>query len=60
MENNKPKENGKKPVPTVSTVLPTGDLVELVYDPKARRTALAVGSPEYVYLRHLVYPSECG
>jgi hypothetical protein len=44
MNTNEQKEDGKKPVRTVSTILPTGDLVELVYDAKERRTALAVGS----------------
>jgi len=43
MDNTK-KPDERKPVPTVSAILPTGELVELVYDPKKRRTALAVGS----------------
>jgi hypothetical protein len=48
MNNNKSVEDGKKPVPTVSTILPTGELVELLYDPRNRRTALAVGSGDKV------------
>ena len=31
-------------VPTVSAMLPSGDIVELVYEPSTRRTLLAVGS----------------
>ena len=34
------------PTPTVSRVLPDGRLVELLYDPDRRATALAVGGPE--------------
>ena len=34
----------RRTIPTVSRVLPNGDLVELVYDAAKRRTALAVGS----------------
>ena len=45
MENNQEEKRERPLVSTVSAILPTGDLVELVYDPKERRTALAVGSP---------------
>lgn len=34
------------PTPTVSRVLPDGRLVELLYDPDRRATALAVGGPD--------------
>src|SRR5882672_920253 len=37
-------EENRKSVPTVSAMLPTGELVELVYIPEERRTALAVGT----------------
>lgn len=35
-----------RPTPTVSRVLPDGRLVELLYDPEKRATALAVGGPD--------------
>lgn len=35
-----------RPTPTVSRVLPDGRLVELLYDPEKRATALAVGRPD--------------
>ncbi len=44
--NNQDKQEERKAVPTVSAALPTGELVELVYDPKERRTALSVGSAD--------------
>lgn len=39
-------DRDKGPTPTVSHVLPDGRLVELLYDPDRRATALAVGGPE--------------
>lgn len=39
-------DRDKGPTPTVSRVLPDGRLVELLYDPDRRATALAVGGPE--------------
>lgn len=39
-------DRDKGPTPTVSRVLPDGRLVELLYDPDRRATALAVGSPD--------------
>jgi hypothetical protein len=54
MTNNEQKDDGKKPVRTVSTILPTGDLVELVYDAKERRTALAVGSARGVTIEESI------
>lgn len=43
MDHHQPNENNKpRAVPTVSTVLPDGRIVEMVYDPDARRTAFAV------------------
>jgi hypothetical protein len=41
---NEPRPDARRPrvTPTVSTVLEDGSLVELVYDAKARHTALAV------------------
>ncbi len=38
-------DRDKAPTPTVSRVLPDGRLVELLYDPDRRATALAVGGP---------------
>src|SRR5687768_6385342 len=32
----------RDPIPTVSRILPTGEIVELIYDAKARRSRLAV------------------
>ena len=40
-----PNPDGRRTVPTVSNVLPTGELIELVYDAPTRRTLLATGSP---------------
>ena len=40
-----PNADGRRAVPTVSNVLPTGELIELVYDASERRTLLATGSP---------------
>lgn len=39
-------DRDKGPTPTVSRVLPDGRLVELLYDPERRATALAVGGPD--------------
>lgn len=39
-------DRDKGPTPTVSRVLPDGRLVELLYDPDRRATALAVGGPD--------------
>jgi len=39
-------DRDKGPTPTVSRVLPDGRLVELLYDPDRRVTALAVGGPD--------------
>lgn len=36
----------KSPVPTISRVLDDGTLIELVYDPSSRTTALAVARPD--------------
>ena len=36
----------RKVVPTVSCILPTSEIVELVYDAASRRTALALGGSE--------------
>ena len=42
-QNNEPRPDARQErVPTASTVLEDGSLVELVYDPKARRTSLGV------------------
>lgn len=43
-----PKETQKKPTvtPVTSAVLPSGELVEMVYEPVERRTRFAVGSAE--------------
>ena len=43
-----------KPVPTVWAILPSGDLVELVYDLHKRKTALAVGSAQRVTIEDSV------
>lgn len=42
------REEEKKPavIPTASTVLPTGELVEMVYDPEARRTQFVCGTAD--------------
>lgn len=40
------KEEQRRSVATVATILPTGELVELVYDRERRQTALAVGTGE--------------
>jgi hypothetical protein len=42
------KQEGRKSLATVSRVLPSGVLVELVYDASKGRTALAIGSPDGV------------
>ena len=51
---NKDNKKERPLVSTVSAILPTGDLVELVYDPKERRTALAVGSPDGVSVEDFI------
>src|SRR5947209_510514 len=40
----KAKQDDRKLIPTVSRVLPNGDLIELVYDRRAGSTAFAVSS----------------
>ncbi|MBX9803501.1 MAG: hypothetical protein K2Y04_12145 [Caulobacteraceae bacterium] len=45
-------DRDKGPTPTVSRVLPDGRLVELLYDPDRRATALAVGGPDGVVAVH--------
>jgi len=54
MDNQEDKQEDRKASPTVSTILPTGDLVELVYDPEKRQTALAVGSADAVSIEESV------
>jgi len=45
-------DRDKGPTPTVSRVLPDGRLVELLYDPDRRATALAVGGPDSAIVVH--------
>ncbi len=54
MDNQEDKQEDRQASPTVSTILPTGDLVELVYDPEKRQTALAVGSADAVSIEESV------
>src|SRR5258708_38492359 len=54
MTNEEKQQDEQKSIPTVSTILPTGELVELVYDPEKRQTALAVGSADAVSIEESV------
>ena len=54
MINEEKPQEGERSISTVSTILPTGELVELVYDPEKRQTALAVGSPGVVSIEESV------
>lgn len=42
---NQSNKSEREAIPTVSYVLPSGEIVELVYEPTTHRTLLAVGSP---------------
>lgn len=43
--NSEAAQHDRNRIPTVSRILPTGEIVELVYDATKRRTSFAVGSP---------------
>src|SRR5437868_12830012 len=43
-QNKKTFEQDQKAIPTVSQILPSGEIIEIVYGAAARHTALAIGS----------------
>lgn len=53
-------DRDKGPTPTVSRVLPDGRLVELLYDPERRATALAVGGPDGEVVLHDTFDLDDG